>query len=90
MPTVDTVTVDTVTVDTADTATVDTVTIDTADFRAYTADDRGQYFRGSPPLPFSIEFAAELSTESSITPHRLLLIKGPPHDSNTAPAHHLS
>ena len=52
--------VDTVTIDTADTATVDTVTIDTADFHAYTAGDRGQYFRGSPPLPFS--------TESPITP----------------------
>ena len=71
----DSPTVGTVTIDTADTATVDTVTIDTADFRAYTAGDRGQYVRGiPPPLPFSIEFAAELttefSTESPITPHQ--------------------
>ena len=55
-----------------DSPAVDTVTIDAADFHAYTAGDRGQYFRGSPPLPFSIEFAAELttefSTESPITP----------------------
>lgn len=51
-----------------DTVTIDTVTVDTADFRAYTADDRGQYFRGSPPLPFSIEFAAELTTEFSTEP----------------------
>ena len=50
------------------TVTVDTAAIDTADFRTYTSGNRGQYFRGSPPLPFSTEFAAEFSAEPPITP----------------------
>ena len=53
---------------TIDTVTVDTAAIDTADFRTYTSGNRGQYFRGSPPLPFSTEFATEFSTEPPITP----------------------
>ena len=65
-PPVDTRTIDTVTVDTV---TVDTAAIDTPDFRAYTSGNRGQYVRGiPPPLPFSTELAAELSTEPPITP----------------------
>ena len=69
----DSPTVDTVTIDTADAATVDTVTIDTVDFHAYTAGDRRQYIRGSPPLPVSTKpaakIAAELAAESPTTPH---------------------
>lgn len=57
-----------------DTVPVDTVPVDTADFRAYTAGNRGQYIRGfPPPSPVSTELAAkiatEFATESPTTPH---------------------